>query len=291
MNEIKNLIISGGGFNGFQFFGIIKYLEENNLISKIDKFIGASMGAFINFMIISNYTYAEIEKFILEFDFSKIFDIKIEKIFLEDNIKGLSNGENFNKLIKKFIINKNFNENITLKEFYEKTKKEFIVSVSNITYDRVEYISHVDHPDLPVYKLLRMTSCIPLFFEPIEYNSSFYLDGALKDNFPIQLIPDEDIKNTLGIVMSTFEDKYNIPDMGTIQFLTHICRLVANGPVIIKINKYKCLCSIIILKGIVNSFDYNINSNVRFELIENGYNCCKKILTAKEIITSNEVTK
>ena len=72
--------------------------------------------------------------------------------------------------------------------------------------------------------------------------------------------------------------------MGTIQFLTHVCRLLSNEPVITKINKYKCLCSIIILKGIVNSYDYNITSNVRFELIEHGYNCCKKEMISKEIM-------
>jgi NTE family protein len=277
-NNIKNLVISGGGFNGFQFFGIIKYLEENNLINNIEKFVGVSMGAFISFLIIAKYSYSEIEKFILKFDFSKIFDIKIEKIFTEDKLKGLSNGNNFDKLIKKFIVNKNFNEDITLKEFFEKTNKEFIVCVSNITYDKTEYISHENHPDLPVYKLLRMTSCIPIFFEPIEYNSSFYLDGVLKDNFPIQLINEEDIKNTICIVLISNEEKYNIPNMNTIEYLIHIQRTLLNEPVINKINNYKDKCTIFMVKSIINSYDYSIDKNIRIELIENGYNHCKNLM-------------
>ena len=97
--EYKNLVISGGGFNGYQFFGIIKYLDENNLLDKIDKFIGVSMGSFINLLIIIGYKYNEIEKFLINFDYKKIFDLKLEKILTEENIKGLSNGDNFTKKI------------------------------------------------------------------------------------------------------------------------------------------------------------------------------------------------
>lgn len=275
MNNYKNLVIGGGGFNGFQFFGIIKYLEENNLINNIDKFVGASIGGFISFMLILKYTFSEIEEFLLKFNFSKIFDLKLEKIFTEDDIKGLSNGENFDKLIKKFLINKGFNENITLKEFYEKTKKDFLICVSNITLDKTEYISHNVYPDLPVYKLLRMTSCIPLFFEPIEYNSNYYLDGVLKDTFPIQLISDEELPNTIGIVLLTSEEKYNIPSMSTISYMIHIYRTLVNEPIVVKVNKYKDKCKIFIVKSIINSYDYSIDKNIRVELIKSGYEMAK----------------
>ena len=38
MNNYKNIVISGGGFNGFQFFGIIKYLEEHDMTKNFNKF-------------------------------------------------------------------------------------------------------------------------------------------------------------------------------------------------------------------------------------------------------------
>lgn len=275
--EYKNLVISGGGFNGYQFFGIIKYLDENNLLNKIDKFIGVSMGSFINLLIIVGYKYSEIERFLINFDYKKIFDLKLEKILTEDNIKGLSNGDNFNKLIKKFLTNKNFNENITFKELFDKTNKNFIIGTTNISTDRGELINHENYPDLPVYVGLRMTSCIPLFFEPIEYNNNYYIDGVMKDNFPIQLIPDEEIQYTIGIVLQSHSDIYNIKEMTSLSYLIHLYRILVNEHMVKKISKYKNLCKIFIVEPKTNSFNYDLNIDIREELINFGYNYCKNL--------------
>ena len=99
MNNYKNLVISGGGFNGFQFFGIIKYLEEHDMTKNFNKFIGVSMGAFTSLLIILGYKFSEVENFLLKFNFEKIFDLKLEQI-LNEKFRGLTDGENFNYLIK-----------------------------------------------------------------------------------------------------------------------------------------------------------------------------------------------
>ena len=65
----KNLVISGGGFYCFQFFGIIKYLDNNNLLKDIIKYIGVSAGALINLLLIIGYKFCEIENFLMKFDF------------------------------------------------------------------------------------------------------------------------------------------------------------------------------------------------------------------------------
>jgi len=273
--DYKNLVISGGGFNGYQFFGIIKYLNENNLLNNIDNFIGVSMGAFINLIIILEYKYSDIDKFLIKFNFNKIFDLKFEKILLEENVRGLSNGDNFNKLIKKFLINKDCDENITLKELYEKTKKKLTIGVTNLTLDKFELIDHERFPDIPVYLALRMSSCIPLFFEPIEYNNNFYVDGVIKDNFPIQVINDDDLKYTIGIALQTNKDSYDIKEMSTVSYILHLYRSAVNEPLRNKILKYKELCKLFIVEPKMNSFNYAVNESFREELINLGYEYCK----------------
>lgn len=276
--EFDTLIVSGGGFNGLQFLGIIKYLEEINLLIKINKFIGVSMGAFINLLVIIGYKFKDIENFITKFDFSKIFDLKFEKIITEDNIKGLTNGENFDKLIKKFLNNKELKENITFKELYEITKKNYIIIVTNLTQDKIEIINHENYPNLPIYIGLRMTSCIPIFFEPIEYNNNFYIDGVMKDNFPIQILNDEEISKTLGIVLQLEQSEYDVKNMTTYSYLLHLYRVLTNEPIRNKIKKYKELCKLFIINPKINSFNFQIKNEERIELINYGYELCKSLI-------------
>ena len=273
--EYRNLVISGGGFNGLQFFGIIKYLDENNLLNNIENYIGVSMGCFINLLLIVGYKINDVETFFIKFDFAKIFDLKFEKILVEENIKGLSSGDNFTKLIKKFLLNKDIDENITLKELYNKTKKNFTIGVTNITYDKMEYINHENYPDLHVFKALRMTSCIPIFFEPIEYKDNYYIDGVMKDNFPIHLVSDDQLSSTIGIVLQTNFERYNIEEMTSVNYLIHLYRVLVNEPMKEKIKKYKELCKLFIIQPKINSFNYQINETNRCDLINSGYEYCK----------------
>ena len=119
-----------------------------------------------------------------------------------------------------------------------------------------------------------MSSCIPIFFEPVEYNNSFYIDGVLKDNFPIQLIPDEELKSTIGIVLYTSQDSYDVSNMSSVEYLIHLYRVIVNEPVQIKINKYKSLLKLFILKPITNSYNYELDNSARSELIQIGYKYC-----------------
>jgi len=275
-SNYKTIIISGAGFNGLQFIGIIKYLEEHNLLNEINKFIGVSMGALINLLIILGYKFKEIENFFIKFNFEKIFDLKFEKIITEENMKGFTNGDKFNKLIKKFIRNKEMDENITLKELFEKTNKNYILGVTNISEDKYELINHENYPDIPVYLALRMTSCIPIFFEPIEYNNKYYVDGVMKDNFPIQIIEnEEEIKNTIGIVLETENTLFDIKNMSSINYIIHLYRIIMNEPIRKKIIKYKELCKLFVMRPKINSFDYTLCENNRIDLINTGYDICK----------------
>jgi len=273
----KNIVISGGGFYCFQFFGIIKYLDDNNLLKNINKYIGVSAGSLINLLLIIGYKFYEIENFLMKFDFSKIFDLQFEKILIDDNFKGLSNGDNFSKLIKKFLIKKELNENITFKELNEKTNKEFIVGVTNITQDKVEYINHKNYPDIPIYLALRMSCCLPVIFDPLIYNDNYYIDGGLKDNFPIHLIPDEELINTVGIVIYPYKENYDIKNMITIKYLFHLYRTISSDYIKEKIEKYKDLCKLFtITTSNENLINYKIDENNRIELLNLGYEQCKK---------------
>ena len=61
----------------------------------------------------------------------------------------------------------------------------------NISNGETEYLNHETTPDLEVIMGIRMTSCIPLIFQPIKYKEGLYIDGGVCGNFPIEYIKKE----------------------------------------------------------------------------------------------------
>jgi len=134
---------------------------------------------------------------------------------------------------------------------------------------------------MPVYLALRITCCIPILYEPILYKDCYYIDGGLKDNFPIQLIPDEDLKDTIAIVLSPFKETYDISEMETITFLFHMYRTISSDYIKGKIEKYNDKCKLFIVStGNQNFINYKIDENNRKELLELGYEQCRKSFTS-----------
>ena len=49
---VKNLVLSGGSMKGLAYIGMIKCIEEYDIVKKIDNFVGTSIGACVCFCLI-----------------------------------------------------------------------------------------------------------------------------------------------------------------------------------------------------------------------------------------------
>ena len=112
---------------------------------------------------------------------------------------GLYNNEFIKDLSSTLLEKKGLSKEITLQEFYNFTKINVYFKVSNISKGKIEYISHKNYPDLSLVQTIQMTTCIPLFFQPIKYKDDYYVDGGLCGNFPLELKRSLKEKNYLGI--------------------------------------------------------------------------------------------
>ena len=174
MNNIDTLILSGGGPSGVAYLGIFKALFEKNIINKnldgIKEIITTSAGILFSILYILNISNESREKLIYEMDifsFLDIENIKIDNLLIDfglfDNQKI---GDGINSFIKHTL---NIN-NITLKELYNKIPIKLTVKVFNTTKEISEYINHETDPNLQLSLLAQMTTAIPCFFKPVEYN-------------------------------------------------------------------------------------------------------------------------
>ena len=51
VDNIDTLVLSGGGVKGLYYIGVLKKLEELNILKNINKFAGTSIGAFFSALI------------------------------------------------------------------------------------------------------------------------------------------------------------------------------------------------------------------------------------------------
>ena len=71
----------------------------------------------------------------------------------------------------------------TFQELFEATGRNLIITGTCIQNLECEFFNHVMYSDMEIIKALEITTCIPLLLKPIKYNSKFYVDGAISDNY------------------------------------------------------------------------------------------------------------
>tara|TARA_B100001094_G_scaffold302021_1_gene328860 strand:- start:6679 stop:7557 length:879 start_codon:yes stop_codon:yes gene_type:complete len=206
MENIDTLLFSGGGLKCISILGSLRYLFENNIIKYNfkdikDIFYISGSSIFTLPLLIGFSIDATIEIF-KKINYSSIINedsMSLDNLFTNF---GLNDMVSYCFIVETILSKKNINKDITLKEFHSIININTHYKVINISLDKVEYLNHIDHPDLPLKKAIAMTCCVPLLFSPIEYNGSLYIDGGAIGNFPYEKI--NVYKNYLGIdIIST----------------------------------------------------------------------------------------
>ena len=137
------------------------------------------------------------------------------------------------------------NINITLKEFYEFTKKDFYILSTKVNALEIINISHKTHPDLELIDAIYMSSSVPLIMQPIYYNNSYMLDGALKISYPIKFCLENGAKvdEIFGIKVRRLIDKSTIDEKDSlIQLHTILIPFCSWNIIIRKVLFYCCFC-------------------------------------------------
>lgn len=187
---IDTLILSGGGPSGIAYFGIFESLFKNNILERdlsgIKEILTTSIGILCSFCLILGLSMDVGKGVALGYDISKMLemdDINIDNLLVEF---GLFNTNGIRNIFKSILKNFKDLDDINLKDLYDITKIKLNVKVFNVTKKQIEYISHETDPELSIITLAEMTTAIPIFFKPVEYNGYKYVDGGLRGHFPIE---------------------------------------------------------------------------------------------------------
>jgi len=265
---IKNLVLSGGSVKGISFLGALKVFEEYQMIDSIKTICGSSIGALIATLICLKYTYIELRPIFFKLNFDNLQDINGSDIFNFFEDYGFDSGENFLRIIEILIKAKTDNSKITFLELYKITKIKLVITATCVNSKNIVYYDFEKTPNDCVSIAIRKSVSIPLLFKPVLENDKYYVDGALINNFPIDIF-ENNINNTLGIIISSEEDKHTkISNFET--YLLSLIECSYRDGVKKIIEKY--FKHIVVIKTNIHFLNFFITDEQKEELITLGYN-------------------
>jgi len=194
---IKHLVISGGGPTMIKSLGACQHLEKNNFwkIEDIETIYGTSAGAIVGAILCLKYDWETLNTYIIERPWNEAFTFSIKSILDAYANRGIFGRNSMEIIFKSLLLGKDLSLDITLKEFYEYSKIQLCMHSFEINNFKMESISHINYPDLPLLSALQMTSAVPIIISPVCIDGKCFIDGAVVSNYPLKFCL-EVIKNT-----------------------------------------------------------------------------------------------
>ena len=168
---MKYLILGPGAL---AFYTLLGYMVKNHeMLEEVEEISGASSGALLGFLLLSNKTPKEIFDLTINMDLKEIIKVDLKSFISSFGFIG-------HDLIKEKM-KEVWGGNPTFKEL----PKKFYVSAFCINTLEVEYFSSDTHPDMHVVDAVCASISIPMMFSTYEYNGKKYVDGAMNEVMPV----------------------------------------------------------------------------------------------------------
>jgi predicted acylesterase/phospholipase RssA len=210
--SIKYIVLGGGGYLGLAALGALYELNSKKYynINDINEIYSISIGAFIGVIICLKIDWDIVLDYIKNRPWHKIVSVTPDMLLNTMTKKGLFDNSFFQESLKNLLNSVDLTTDITLKELYEYsniTLHIFSIKINNMSL--VDF-NHKTHPDMKVIDAIYASSTLPFIFQPLWYNDSYYLDGGLLNDYPVDICVKEgaEISEILGIkyMMSSAED-------------------------------------------------------------------------------------
>jgi len=269
----NTIVLSGGSIKILSTLGALQYCYDQQLLThEIETYIGTSAGAIICYLLVIGYTPIEILCYYVSHNLFK------NKNYLD--VASMFNGEgaisfsDIHEHLEKLTIDK-IGKLLTFKDIKSMFGKDLIMTTYNYTKRQVEYLSAETTPDIPCLSGVRMSSSLPFIFNMYKYEDSYYIDGGLADNFPVEYIRERqaDDKHALGFHIDIFKDIDGQPPQGPMAVIQLMYTLLSIP--LRELERHKMTetghVEVINIHNDTNVLNFNMTSKEKLDLFSEGY--------------------
>lgn len=274
--KIENIVISGGGLTLFTYYGILKESSKSNIwnINDIKTIYGTSAGAILSVLLCLKYDWETLDNYIINRPWEKVFNVDMYLLFETITRKGIFNISVIKEVFKPLLSGKDIDMDINFMDFYNLTKIELHLFVTDInTFKHID-VSYKTHPTWKIIDIVYSSSAVPIIFAPLTINEYCLLDGGVFTNCPIQQCINNNINAETILCITHNDDKNNIMDENA-NLLDYVIILLSNLIKTINNNKIESEVGIKYISEFVPvSIDYILDTitkkETRIILIEKG---------------------
>jgi predicted acylesterase/phospholipase RssA len=218
---IEHIVMSGGGPNGIIQLGLLKTLQDANFfrLSDLKGMYTTSAGAIIAAFILLDVPLDDVCDYMIKRPWNKWLKMDL---FALNETKGLVDNKHLQEILAPFFKFKNIPLDITLEDFYKRVPVDFHMCCAELkTFELVD-LSHTTHPTLPFLKAVSMTAAFVPLFTPILHDGKYYVDGGVRNNFPINFVPKTAAKDSvLAVNMMASSADFDFEKMSIIDLFMH----------------------------------------------------------------------
>ena len=212
---IEHIVIAGGGASGICIYGVLRESHKSGFwnINNIKTIYGTSVGAIIAIFIALQYSWDDLDEYILKRPWQNVFKFDIKSVLYAYENRGIFDKKIIEELLIPLLKGKDLDTTTTLLEFYQKTNIEIHITTAELNEYELVDISHKTHPEWSVIDAVYCSANLPLLFSPVLKDDKCYVDGGTIMNYPLSLcvdnIGEEHLDSILGINLAKADKSMN----------------------------------------------------------------------------------
>lgn len=188
MKHKIGLALGGGGARGSYQIGILKALDEANILKEIHHISGTSIGAINTLMVMGKLSYDRMIEIWEKITNSDIYGSGADR-FKMDRLGIFSLQDAFNTLCREVSLSEIRNSKIQGYATSAKIKKDSLID--QVLIHRMEKeVFHLNEFNDP-HRAVLASASIPVLFGSTTIGTDHYVDGGALDNCPIQPLLDQ----------------------------------------------------------------------------------------------------
>ncbi len=214
----RNLVFQGGGVKALAYHGALRVLENEGILTQIERVAGVSAGASVAALLSMRLDVDEIVEVYKTFDIDRVTNARSGSMparsstpgFLRRELERIQNSfASVTRLAGRFgwysseysyqwlqdtVANYGRGDGkATFAQFRQWGFRDLYIIVTNMTTHTPEVFSADTTPHVAVVDALLMSQALPVFFEALQFDGQnfgqgdFYADGGILINYPLQI--------------------------------------------------------------------------------------------------------